>query len=131
MTADRARDMLGRPLPPDADPSLIVASVAPRDDITDDEAWGDAMTYLDHGMPFHAHETFELRWRIAPEADRDAWRALAQWGAALTHAARSNDIGAQRVAARALVVLHRAPHIPEVVDVDFVVVSLTALAADS
>ena len=46
--------------------------------------------YLDRGMPFHAHETFELRWRVAPDADRAAWRALAQWGAALTHAAQED-----------------------------------------
>jgi len=128
MTAERARDVLGRPLPTDADPSLIVAGVPSRLDITDDEAWREAMAYLDRRMPFHAHETFELRWRVAPETDREAWRALAQWGAALTHEARGNAIGARRVAQRALDGLSRSPHVPPVVDAEAVVASLKRLA---
>jgi predicted metal-dependent hydrolase len=128
MSSTRGRDRLGRPLPADADPSLVVASVPLRDDITDDEAWREACDYLDRDLPFHAHETFELRWRIAPEQDRAAWRALAQWGAALTHEARGNVIGSRRIAARALDTLADAPHVPDVVELDTVVASLTRLA---
>jgi hypothetical protein len=60
------------------------------------------MDYLDQGLPFHAHEVLEQRWRCCPEDERGAWRALAQWAAAHTHQARGNQVGARRVAERAL-----------------------------
>jgi len=105
MSPERDRDRLGRPLPPDADPDLVVPGVPQREAITDEEAWTEGMAYLANGLPFHAHEVFELRWRQAPDEYRDAWRALAQWGAALTHAARGNAAGARAVAARAHLLL--------------------------
>lgn len=116
MSPDRHRDALGRPLPRDADPALIVAGVPLRSELSDEDAWTEAAAYLDAGMPFHAHEVFELRWRLAPQSDRDAWQALAQWGAALTHEARGNRLGARRVAARATANLDAAPHVPACID---------------
>jgi hypothetical protein len=120
VSPERQRDQLGRPLPDGADPSLIVPSVSLESELSDDEAWAAAMDYLDSGMPFHAHEVFELRWRSAPDADRNAWQALAQWGAALTHEARGNSTGAVRVAKRALATLDSAPCVPATVDVAMV-----------
>ena len=76
--ADRSRDSLGRPLPDDADPALAVPGVPVRSQLTDAEAWDEGLSYLADGMPFHAHEVFEMRWRLAPAASRTAWRALAQ-----------------------------------------------------
>jgi uncharacterized protein len=113
MTSERPRDALGRPLPPGADPTLEAEPVADVTTLTDAEVWATAVAYLDRGLPFHAHEVFEQRWRAAPAQERDAWRALAQWGAAMTHAARGNPEGARRLAARALETLRSAPRIPE------------------
>ena len=131
MVDERPRDGLGRPLPREADPSQAVPGVPPRQQISDEEAWAAALAYLDNDMPFHAHEVFEMRWRQAPEPDRAAWQALAQWGAALTHRARGNPVGARRVAARAALVLAQAPHIPSCIDVDRVTSSCGQLMRDS
>jgi hypothetical protein len=114
---DRERDRYGRPLPHDADPSRIVPSVPERDVITGVQAWNEALDYLSRDQPFHAHEVFEQRWRCAPESERACWKALAQWGAALTHRARGNSVGAQRVAERAMHGLQQATEVPTIVDV--------------
>lgn len=115
---DRPRDALGRPLSARADPSLVVPGIGPAaSDLDDDHAWALALDYLQRGRPFHAHEVFEARWRSAPDEDREAWRALAQWGAALTHDARGNAEGARRLADRAATNLARAAHVPDCVDV--------------
>jgi len=124
----RPRDALGRPLPRDANPSVIVPGPGYRDDLTDEEAWRLGMSYLDQGLPFHAHEVFEMRWRSAPGPSRQAWRAMAQWGAALTHAARGNVVGAQRVAARAAFTLGHAPSVPPCIDAAAVMRSCSDLA---
>jgi uncharacterized protein len=113
---ERPRDALGRPLPADADPRLVVPGVPDIAGITGEECWALACDYLGRGLPFHAHEVFELRWRAAPPEERVAWQALAQWGAALTHEARGNPEGARRLAARALAGLAQAKVVPECVD---------------
>ena len=125
---ERPRDALGRPLAPDADAALIVPGVPADAGATDGTAWSLAMGYLDDGRPFHAHEVFEARWRTCPAADRPAWRSLAQWGAALTHAARGNDVGARRLADRARDGLAEAARVPECIDVERVLASCDALA---
>jgi hypothetical protein len=53
------------------------------------------------GRPFAAHEVLEARWKGGPPQERDLWQGLAQVCVALTHAARGNEIGAQRLADRA------------------------------
>lgn len=128
MSPERQRDRLGRPLPAGADDSVVVAGVPNRSELSDEDAWTEAMSYLDAGMPFHAHEVFELRWRLAPGNDRDAWQALAQWGAALTHEARGNQVGAVRVALRAKATLDSAAHVPACIDITLVRDSCTRLA---
>ncbi len=124
---ERPRDALGRPIAAGADG--IVDGVGQHPRLSDDEAWSEATGYLDAGMPFHAHEVFELRWRSAPARTRVAWQALAQWGAALTHDARENPVGTANVARRALATLAGADQIPACVDVARVVASCEALSA--
>jgi uncharacterized protein len=96
------RDRLGRPLPDDADPATVVPNVPERTEVSAADAIAEATAYLDADLPFHAHEVLEQRWRCAPVEERDAWRALAQWAAALTHRARGNEEGYRRVSERAL-----------------------------
>lgn len=123
MNAERPRDVLGRPLPAGATAEAAAPPVPDLRGATDDEVWQAALALLDAGLPFHAHEVFEDRWRAAvavTSPDADAWRALAQWGAALTHAARGNPVGAQRLAERTLATLAAARAVPTAVDVELV-----------
>lgn len=98
---ERPRDSLGRPLPWDCDPAEAAPPVPDASGLTGAQVWQLAQDLLGRGMPFHAHEVFEQRWRSCPVDERRAWRAAAQWGAAETHAARGNPVGAARLAARA------------------------------
>ncbi len=102
MTGDRPRDRLGRPLPRGSAPDPSVPPGPEISDLTDEDVLALALALVDDGLPFHAHEVCEERWRTCAPDDRGLWRALAQWGAAETHAARGNTEGAQRLAARAL-----------------------------
>lgn len=124
----RPRDALGRPLALDADPALVVPGVPADAGASDEDAWAMALGYLADGRPFHAHEVFEARWRACPDDDRAAWRALAQWGAALTHDARGNAVGARRLAERARAGLEAAPRVPACIDVARVLTSCDTLA---
>lgn len=125
---ERPRDRLGRPLASGADPAEAAPSVPDVRGLDDARVWELALDYLDDGLPFHAHEIFEERWRLAAPADREAWRACAQWGAALTHEARGNRIGASRLAQRAIGTLRSAPSIPDAIDVDRVRASCNGLS---
>ena len=49
------------------------------------------------GWPFAAHEVLEARWKAGPDDERDLWQGLAQLCVGLTHAARGNAIGADRL----------------------------------
>ena len=110
LSSTRPRDGLGRPLPWDA---VGEATVPERSVIGGREAIAEALDYLHTGRPFHAHEVLEQRWRCAPAAERDWWRALAQAAAAVTHAARGNDVGARRLQDRARTTLAgAAPPVP-------------------
>ncbi len=128
----RPRDRLGRPLPAGSVPPGDVPPVPDLVGESDAVVWDTAMRLLADGLPFHAHEVFEDRWRIArregsPHAD--AWRAVAQWGAALTQAARGNASGARRLAERTLASLDAAAQVPEVIDTGRVRESCAALAS--
>jgi hypothetical protein len=120
MSPDRPRDRLGRPLPPDAPADQRGPVVPDVGDLDDAAAWRMAWQYALTGLPFHAHEVCEQRWRMCRGVERDAWRALAQWGAAETHEARGSREGARRLAGRALDGLDRASALPDGVDVDAV-----------
>jgi hypothetical protein len=128
-SSERPRDRLGRPLDP-GDPRAF-PTVPDRDVISGAQAWDEALDCLQRDLPFHAHEIFEQRWKCAPETERDVWRALAQWGAALTQQARGNAVGQKRLAMRARGLLLHAREsgsIPAEVDVSRVLDSLTQLA---
>lgn len=98
----RPRDRLGRPLSPDAPDAERAPDVPSVTGLTDAQVWQVAWSCLQDGLPFHAHEVCEEHWRTCPAEDRPLWRALAQWGAAETHAARGNAEGARRLAERAI-----------------------------
>ena len=54
------------------------------------------------GRPFSAHEVLEARWKHCPSQERPFWQGLAQVCVALTHAARGNQVGAERILERGL-----------------------------
>ena len=127
-SSERPRDRLGRPLPA-GDPRSF-PTVPDREFIESDQAWSEGIDYLERGLPFHAHEVFEQRWKCAPADERETWQALAQWGAALTHKARGNDVGKIRIAQRASDLLQRATAaeaVPPAIDLDRVRESLAQL----
>jgi predicted metal-dependent hydrolase len=94
---ERPRDRLGRPLAWDA---TGFPGVEQRESITSTTATDEAADYLARGLPFHAHEVLEMRWRCCPAEERPLWRGLAQAAAGATHAARGNPVGAERLIAR-------------------------------
>jgi len=107
MSGDRPRDRLGRPVPAGS-PDVDDFEVPDIRGLTDAQVWESAWSLFTAGRPFHAHEVCEERWRTCPQADRPFWRALAQWGAAETHLARGNSIGARRLAERVIETLSAA-----------------------
>lgn len=93
----RPRDALGRPLPYGADGVEPVPEVP----LPPVEALASARALVTEGRPFAAHEVLEARWKAAPAEERDLWQGLAQLCVALTHAARGNRVGADRLFERA------------------------------
>lgn len=125
----RPRDRLGRPLD-HADVHGVAFPPAPEvADLSADRAWTLGIDYVDEGLPFHAHEIFEQRWKCCPAQERQSWQVLAQWGAAMTHLARGNRAGAARVAARALDSWQELTDVPAPIVRARVTESLTQLAA--
>jgi len=59
-----------------------------------------ARSLVREGRPFAAHEVLEARWKAGPDAERDLWQGLAQICVGLTHAARGNSVGAERLLQR-------------------------------
>lgn len=78
--------------------------VPERGEITSAVAVAEALDYLGRGLPFHAHEVLEQRWRCSPAGERPWWRALAQAAAGVTQGARGNGVGADRLRERAAAV---------------------------
>lgn len=93
---ERPRDALGRPLPYGA------TGVEPvgEDPLPPEQTLAVARELLDRGRPFSAHEVLEARWKDCPVEERPLWQGLAQLCVALTHAARGNGTGAQRLLQR-------------------------------
>jgi len=92
----RPRDALGRPLP------YGTVGVEPVSDapLPARETLDAARSLLRAGRPFAAHEVLETRWKTCPPDERDLWQGLAQLCVGLTHAARGNSVGAQRLVER-------------------------------
>src|SRR5215204_1997160 len=93
----RPRDALGRPLPYGARGVEPVS----EDPLPPEEALVKARDLIDVGRPFAAHEVLEARWKAGPAAEGDLWQGLAQVCVALTHDARGNRLGAERLFERA------------------------------
>lgn len=93
----RPRDALGRPLPYGAE------GVEPVSDepLPPEVALRTARELIDVGRPFAAHEVLEACWKAGPVEERDLWQGLAQVCVALTHAARGNHVGAEKLFERA------------------------------
>lgn len=93
----RPRDALGRPLPYGA------AGVEPvsEDPLPPEDALATARDLIEAGRPFAAHEVLEARWKAGPAEEGDLWQGLAQVCVALTHEARGNERGAERLFERA------------------------------
>ena len=93
----RPRDELGRPLPYGAQGVEPVS----EEPLPPDEALASARQLVGLGRPFSAHEVLEARWKAGPVEERDLWQGLAQVCVAVTHAARGNQVGADRLFERA------------------------------
>jgi hypothetical protein len=92
----RPRDALGRPLPYGA------AGVEPvsEDPLPPAQTVEVARSLVREGRPFSAHEVLEARWKAGPAEESDLWQGLAQICVGLTHAARGNAVGADRLVER-------------------------------
>ncbi len=113
----RPRDALGRPLPY-GDEGVEAVSEKPLPPEATLEA---ARDLVEAGRPFSAHEVLEARWKAGPTEERDLWQGLAQVCVAMTHAARGNQVGADRLFERAadrLAVFAATGHDAYGVDVD-------------
>jgi len=92
----RPRDALGRPLPYG---SVGVEPVS-EEPLPPMQTLASARSLVEEGRPFAAHEVLEARWKAGPDEERDLWQGLAQMCVGLTHAARGNSVGAQRLVDR-------------------------------
>ena len=95
----RPRDALGRPLPYGAEGVEPVS----EEPLPPEETLRKARELVEVGRPFAAHEVLEARWKAGPPEERDLWQGLAQVCVALTHAARGNRTGAERLVERAAI----------------------------
>ena len=93
----RPRDELGRPLPYGAEGVGPVS----EEPLPSEETLRTAQELVAAGRPFAAHEVLEARWKAGPAEERDLWQGLAQVCVAITHAARGNRTGAERLSDRA------------------------------
>ncbi|QGK70610.1 DUF309 domain-containing protein [Allosaccharopolyspora coralli] len=124
----RPRDALGRPLPygtpgVERQPEGI--------ERTPPETVSEAQRLLDEGKPFHAHEVFEDAWKTGPDHEEGLWRGLAQLAVGLTHAARGNTGGGQKLLLRGAANLDDFEQDPPYgIDVPGLVRWATSLAVD-
>ena len=92
----RPRDTLGRPLPYGSVGVSQIPDIARSPHDTLDLA----RRLVSQGRAFSAHEVLEERWKHSPDEERDLWQGLAQLCVAVTHAARGNAVGAERLLQR-------------------------------
>lgn len=94
----RARDRLGRPLPPG---SVGVERIPDDLDLPPAETVAFAQDLLDRGLAFNAHEVLEAAWKNGPTEERMLWQGLAQLAVGITHCQRGNRAGALTLLRRA------------------------------
>lgn len=92
----RPRDALGRPLPY-GEQGVQPVSEEP---LPPEETVAVARALVREGRTFSAHEVLEARWKAGPAEERDLWQGLAQLCVGVTHAARGNLVGAERLVER-------------------------------
>ena len=93
----RPRDALGRPLPYGEEGVEPVS----EEPLPPEATLQAARELVAAGRPFSAHEVLEARWKAGSADERDLWQGLAQVCVAMTHAARGNQVGADRLFDRA------------------------------
>jgi hypothetical protein len=81
--------------------ALRVSSRCRRSPCRRKKHWRKLEKLIEAGSPFSAHEVLEARWKAGPIEERDLWQGLAQLCVAMTHAARGNQVGADRLFKRA------------------------------
>ncbi len=94
----RPRDRLGRPVPYGA---AGVERIPDDLELSATDTLARAWELVEAGMPFHAHEVLEARWKTGPADERDLWQGLAQLAVGLTHHLRGNRVGAATLLNRA------------------------------
>jgi len=92
----RPRDALGRPLPY----GRTGVEPVPEEALPPRQTLEVARDLVRQGRPFAAHEVLEARWKAGPDGERALWQGLAQLCVGLTHAARGNVVGADRLVER-------------------------------
>jgi hypothetical protein len=92
----RPRDALGRPLPYGA----VGVEPVSEEPLPALETVRAARALVEEGRTFSAHEVLEARWKAGPPEERDLWQGLAQLCVGVTHAARGNGVGAERLVER-------------------------------
>ncbi|PND56746.1 hypothetical protein CRM90_16350 [Mycobacterium sp. ENV421] len=123
----RARDALGRPLPPGAQGEPRIPddlSLPPA------ETLAYAQDLLSRGRAFHAHEVFEAAWQNGPDDERPLWQGLAQFAVGVTHIQRGNRTGAAALLRRASTLLAEVPGAPYGIDIVGLAATGAALADD-
>ncbi len=72
----------------------------PEHPLSPDETVRLARQLVETGRAFAAHEVLEARWKAGPANEADLWQGLAQLCVGLTHEARGNAAGAERLLTR-------------------------------
>lgn len=98
----RARDALGRPLPPGAEG---VPRIPDDLELPPAETLNYAQDLLNRGLAFNAHEVFEAAWKNGPDVERSLWQGLAQFAVGITHVQRGNHKGGVALLRRASALL--------------------------
>ena len=95
----RPRDLLGRPLPWEAENELTLEDF---DSLSTDENHRLGVAHFDAGRFFPAHEAWETAWKQARDTDdAELFKGLSQLGAGWVHLARGNRHGAVTLLERA------------------------------
>jgi hypothetical protein len=98
----RARDALGRPLPPGAEG---VPRIPDDLELPPAESLAYAQDLLNRGLAFNAHEVLEAAWKNGPDHERTLWQGLAQFAVGITHLQRGNHKGGAALLRRASALL--------------------------
>lgn len=111
----RPRDRLGRPLPRDAEPEMVMEEFT-FDDL--DAAVDKAVELWDEERFFEAHEVLEEVWHAAPDDDQLFWQGVIQVAVGCCHHQRGNVQGSVSLLRKAAEKLRGYPDVYYGVDVE-------------